>query len=138
MPRVTVDIEWLLVSLLTASLPGVTVAASLDVDSIDTLPMVIVRPVDGQPVSNGPVGFGYHWQVNIAVLATSHVAASDLADTVYQTVHGYEKTQARVTGVGYVRAVQDDVLPVRTASVTVADNITQFNGQWIFTVRPDN
>ena len=133
-----VDIERILVSLLQASFPDVHVAASLDVDSIDHLPMIIVRPVDGESVSNAPVGWAFHWRVNLSMLANSHTAAFDLADSVYQAVHGYEDTQARAPGVGYVRAVTDENLPTRTASVTVANNITQFNWQPTITVRPEN
>lgn len=132
-----VDIERLLVALLQASFPGVWVAASLDVDSINHLPMLIVRPIEGESISNAPPGWGFHWKVNLSILAAGHGAAFELANDTYRITHGYEDSQARVPGIGYIRAVTDEGLPARTASVTVANSITQFDWQSIITVRPD-
>ena len=136
MARITVDIELLMVGLLDQALPGVTVLAETDVDAVDPLPMVIVRPVTGAMISNGGPGLGWSWLVALSILQKGHQEASDLADRVYGIVHGFEDQQAVMAGVGCVTHVEDNSMPTRTATSVTADNLTQYDGAWQLTVTP--
>lgn len=136
MARITVDIELLMVGLLDQALPDVTVMAEVDVDSVDRLPLVIVRPVTGAMISNGAPNLGWSWLVALSILAQGHQAASDLADDVYGIVHGFEDQQAVMAGVGCITHVEDNSMPTRTATSVTADNLTQYDGAWQLTVTP--
>lgn len=136
MARLTVDIELLMVGLLDAYLPDVDVRAAVDVDLIDSLPMVIVQPVTGQMISNGSPALGWEWIVSLAIYNETAQSTSDLADLVYATIHRLHDDQAAMAGVGYVSSVEDQQMPVRTATVKSPTRLTQFNGVWTVRVRP--
>lgn len=139
MARITVDVEQLMVGLLSESFPDADVRAAPDVDLIDSLPMIVVQLVTGQMVSNGSPKLGWTWIVSLTMYAETTTAASDFADQVYGAVHGFHDDQAAMAGVGYVSSVEDQQMPTRTATVPTGEHrMTQFNGAWTITVRPDS
>lgn len=137
MARITVDVELLMVGLLQAAL-GVeaNVKARPDVDVADDLPLVIVTPVSGAMVANGAPDLGWSHLVEFTVLKSGHQDASDLADLVYQKLHGFHDSQAGLTGVGYINHTEDDEMFRRVATVIAVDNLTQYTGTFRFTIRP--
>jgi hypothetical protein len=135
MARALVDVEHLLVALL--DVPPATVMVEPDVDAVDQLPLVILRIIDGSPISNGRREWAQRWLIGVSVLASGRKAASDLADAVYAALHELDEIQARAAGIGYVQAVEDEALPIRVATVVAADNLTQFDARYSVTIRPD-
>lgn len=137
MARLTVDIELLMVGLLSAALGSeADVKARPDVDVADDLPLVIVTPIAGQMISNGAPSLGWSHLVEFTVLKSGHQAASDLADLVYRTLHGFHDNQSALAGVGYVNHTEDDEMFRRVATVIAVDNLTQYTGQFRFTILP--
>lgn len=139
MPRLTVDVEHLLVALVGEALETVAVLPAIDVDfggpGGPQLPVVLLAPINGRMISNGHPHLGWEWTVAFTVLANGYNAASLLADDLYRAVHMLEGTS--LAGVGEVATVEDEAMPARTSSVLLdAQNLTQFDGTFVVRVRP--
>ncbi|GAB2698371.1 hypothetical protein GCM10027194_35260 [Thalassiella azotivora] len=112
-------------------------AAAVDVDAVDHLPLILLTPINGAMVSNGNPALGWEWTVAFTVLGSGRADTSDLADELYQAVHGLHDDGAAVPGVGEVSSVEDVAMPTRTATSTVnAQDLTQFDGTFLIRVRP--
>lgn len=138
MARLTVDAELLLITLLGDADLGADVIAATDVDTADRIPVIIVNAITGQMITNGAPALGWEWTVNLSIIEKGIGPASDLADLVYQTMHGFHDSQAGVEGVGYINHVADESMPRRTSTILTMDNLTQYDGMWTIRVRPDN
>lgn len=136
MPRLTVDVELMMVQLLSAALPDVEVVGQPDVDMATRLPMVVVQPGTGRMISNGGPAMGWSWEISLSILGTGHQFTSDLADTVYQEMHGFHDRQASAAG-GHINHVDDISMPVRSGTAVELDNLTQFDGSWVVVVVPN-
>lgn len=141
MPRTTVDVSSLLIQLLSARVTGVTVMESVDVSSWADLgytPLLTVRGLSGQAVSNGPYSSGWSWLVPCQLIAAGDKAtAADLADSIYTAMHQLADTQAGVTGQGHVSTVDDVSMFARTATTAVNDqDAHQFDATFAVVVRP--
>ena len=139
MPRLTVDVEQLLVVMVGEAIDPVPVLPAIDVDfdgpGGPQLPVVLLSPLNGRMVSNGHPALGWEWTVAFTILADGYDAASQLADTLYQSVHMLEGKSW--PGVGSVATVEDESMPSRTASVVLeTQNLTQFDGTFVVRVRP--
>lgn len=136
MARLTVDVELLMVELLTAALPNAEVVAKVDAGADLHTPAVVVQPVNGAMISNGAPGLGWSWLIALSILGNGHQYTSDFADHVYAAMHGFEDNQSVLPGVGCVTRVEDSSMPIRTATIVTANNLTQYDGAWQITVTP--
>lgn len=134
--RITCDAEALFIILLSRALPTVFVTAEADVNAIDHLPMVTVAARNGRMVSNGAPSLAWEWQIFLSIVHLGREEASDLADEIYELMHGFEDNGGVVEGVGHVSLVDDISMPSKTATSEIpAGGLTQFDGSWAATVR---
>ena len=139
MARYAVDMEQLLVELVTRDMPDCEVRAEVDVDAVDVLPLIIVSPGQGQSVE-GQRGMAWVWQSHFSVLAETHEQASDVSDRLNEVVDGWANSWSPVAGtivgVGAITNLEDISIFARTAtSLTPAGGLTQFDGTFAITVR---
>lgn len=137
--RYAVDAEELLVKLVALGMPDCDVRSEVDVDAVDSLPLIIVNPGQGQSVA-GQRGIAWVWQTHFAVLAESHVTCGEIADELHRVIDGWANAWApdagRIAGVGAIIDVDDISIFARTAtSLTPAGGLTQFDGTFAITVR---
>lgn len=142
--RITVDMEYLMVRLLSESFAEsgmyyerpIEVRPEPDVDSADVLPLVIVGVGQGHMISNGAPGLAWEWNVSLSILHDDEEECSDLADHTYELMHGYHDNGAGIQDVGSVVYVEDVSMPSRTGTyITPAGGLTQFDGAWTVTVQ---
>lgn len=129
--RFTVDMEALMVGLLTRDFPGVLVTAEPDTDIADYVPFVVVSCGNGSFVGNGPPGGPMSWHVHIMVVHVTDGEASDLADAIFENVWKYAEDWSdygTIAGVGAIVSVEDISAPARTATTaTPAGGLTQYD-----------
>ena len=114
--------------------PGVQVRYSADVDTFGeaAYPLLIWRCFGGVPVRNGLAGAGQVWNLAISAFNTSEETTFDLANTVYQVVHGFPDQSP--SAFGWVSSVDDAELFDRVTSVGFPDKtVVQYTG--VFTIR---
>jgi hypothetical protein len=134
-PRVTIDFLYLMIELL--DYPGLTVAPDVDVDSMDTLPLLTVSGFNGHAISNGGYQVrGFEWTLSLSLYTDGGLEqAVDLADTVYQIVHGMEG--AGIVGVGAVNSVEDGSMFDRVGAASLPDKtIVQQSASFTVRVSP--
>lgn len=133
LPRITVDFEKLMFSLL--AYPGITVVPRVDVESFDTLPLLSFIGGNGHMIRNGYPGAGWEWNLFLSLFSEGIGDGTGIADTVYQNVHGMEGRS--VAGVGSVSTVEDVSMFDRVGGATLPDKqIVQFNATFLVRVRP--
>lgn len=145
LPRITVDFERLMKSLLTY--PGLAVAPAVDVDSLEDVPLLTFVGGNGRMISNGHPGAGWEWTLFLTLFADGIADGAGLADTIYQVVHGWDPgsysddfadfNAGVVPGVGSVSSVEDLSMFDRVGGGTLPDKqIVQFNASFLVRVRP--
>lgn len=126
-----VDDELLVYTLLKRELPeGATLAAELDVDSIDTLPFITYNVRGGDQSGNGP-GL-WSSPLTIRVFAEGQDAGWELCRDLYRVIHLWaEPGNSTVPGVAYVTNVTDLSKFSRDATVAMeGKQITQYTGSF--------
>lgn len=137
MSRLTVDFEKLMYQLLTADLPDIKVAPSVDVDSITDLPLLVFTGTAGHMISNGTPALGWEWTLALSLFTADRDTGSDLADLIYQTVHGFDDRKAAITGVGGVSSVDDESMFTRSAIAELDGALVeQYDAAFTVRVRP--
>lgn len=131
-----VDDERLIFTLLVRDAPeGYTIAAELDIDTIDGLPFASFAVTGGEQGGNGP-GL---WTVYLTVNAFNEGqdATWDMCRVLYRIVHGWgELGTGALPGVGYVSSVRDVSKFTRTAAAVLeGKQITQYTGSFALTIR---
>lgn len=144
MARITVDVDALLVQLLTPRLPGLTVMESTDPQAAGVVPLLTCRGVTGHMVSNGNYKLGWEWVVACQLLAnatpttSSRDNGSALADQVYQQIHGLHEDHASLPGMGGVSYVDDVSMFTLGGTTALQDQqVTQFDATFQIIVRPN-
>lgn len=151
MPRVTVDVEALLVELLQALfVDEVTVRSEVDntydpaeplTDAVlgeDGVPLILVRGITGRMVQNGDYRLGWEWTVGFSIIGAGRDLTADIADALYQAVHGFHEHGAAVEGVGWVSSVDDVAMPARTFTQAVhGQDLVAYDATFAVRVRPD-
>jgi hypothetical protein len=115
------------------------VRAEPDVDTVDSLPLIIVSPGQGSSVE-GQRGMAWVWQSHFSVLGQTHEQASDIADELQRKIdawaNSWDPTTGTIVGVGAITNIEDISLFSRTATtLTPAGGLTQFDGNFAITVR---
>lgn len=131
-----VDDEQLVFALLSRDLDdSVTVAAELDVDSIDTLPFVTFLSAGGEQGSNGPGLWSVQLTVN--VFGDGSTAAWETCRAVYRAIHAWAKPGASsLPNLGHVSRVTDLSKFARVAAVAMqGKQITQYVGTFTLMIR---
>lgn len=134
-PRLTVDFLYLMTALL--DYPGLTVAPDVDVDSMDHLPLLTISGFNGHAIGNG--GYqarGFEWTLSLSLFTDGGLEqAVDLADTVYQLVHGMEGYG--IADVGAVNSVEDSSMFDRIGAASLPDKtIVQQSASFTVRVSP--
>lgn len=133
LPRITVNFERLMRSLL--AYPGLRVVPTVDVDSLDVMPLLAYVGGNGHMIRNGFPAAGWEWTLFLTLFTDGLADGAGLADTVYQNVHGMEGQT--VAGVGSVSSVEDVAMFDRIGSGSLPDKqIVQFNASFLVRVRP--
>lgn len=133
LPRITVDFERLMKALL--AYPGLAVVPAVDVDSLDTLPLLTYMGGNGHLITNGYPASGWEWSLFLTLFTDSLADGAGLADTIYQNVHGMEGQV--VAGVGSVSTVEDEAMFDRVGTTALPDkSIVQHNASFTVRVRP--
>lgn len=137
-PWLPVDAELLFVTLLQQRLAdtGVTVQAAPDADVSDFVPVVILSVYGGHRVANGAPELGQAWTLGVTLLAEGKELAADLNRRLYYEIHNLQDTPSGVAGVGFVSTVDDNEIPVRVATVILANSLTQYTGSFAVAVQP--
>lgn len=137
--RFAVDMEELMVALLSRDLPQALTVAQPDTDVVEHLPFVVVGCGNGVPVSNGPLGLATNWTVNCMVVHMGDTDASDLADELLEIVCGWSEAwdnRGTIAGVGAIVSVDVISMPSRTATTaTPAGGLTQYDATFSITAR---
>lgn len=131
-----IDDEQLVYLLLKRDLvDSVTLAAELDVESIDSMPFVTFNLRGGDQSGNGP-GL-WSCPLTIRVFAEGQDAAWELCSDLYRAVHMWaESGHSTVAGLGYVAVTTDLSKFSRDASVQMkGKNITQYTGSFELIIR---
>lgn len=137
--RYAVDAEELLVKLTQLGMADCDVRAEADVDSVESLPLIIVSPGQGSSVE-GQRGMAWVWNAHWSVLDETHEGCSEIADRLMEVIDGWANSWSPVAGtivgVGAITNIEDISIFARTAtSVTPAGGLTQFDGTYAVTVR---
>jgi hypothetical protein len=133
-PRVTVDMD----ALLTAGLayPGLIVVPRVEMDSLDTTPLLTYQLFNGHQIRNGPIRGGSEWTLALTLFTDNIVDGSRQADTVYQNLHDLEDADG-VPGVGYVHSVDDVSMFDRVGSASLPDKrVVQYSATFTLIVHP--
>lgn len=134
LPRVTVDFERLMAQLLVRD--GLTVLPAVDVDSLGTLPLLTFAGGNGHQIRNGYAG--WEWTLFLTLYANGRNQGGDLADTIYQTVHGWDNDQTGVPGIGSVTSVEDGSMFDRIGGARLDDkNVVQYAASFLVRVVPN-
>lgn len=131
-----IDDELIIFTLLKRDLPdSVTIAAELDVDSIDHLPFVTFSVRGGDQVGNGP-GL-WNVPVTFRVFAEGQDSTWELCRDLFTIVHEWATPGAStLTGLGHVSAVDDVSKFSRDATVDIqGKNVTQYSGSFDLLIR---
>ncbi len=133
LPRITVDFEKLMSELL--AYPGLEVVPRIDVDSLDSLPLLAFLGLNGHMIRNGYPGAGWEWTLALTLFTDDLSSGGGLADTIYQNVHGME---TRSTPTGSVSSVEDVSMFDRVGGATLPDKrVVQYNAAFTVRVRPN-
>jgi hypothetical protein len=151
-PRVTVDAEHLLVTVLSGEMPpGVTVTFAPEAEQLDfaampdeDYPLVIVTMIGGGDIPDGNFRDGDIWDIGIHCLdvnrddePSSHANASTLSDIVMERLYSLARRQAGAPGIGSIHTVENTERPTRVFTATAGDKQrTMFAAQYAITVRP--
>lgn len=138
--RVSVDMDHLMVALLSSSFPDADWATASDVDSPDRVPFGVVNSANGQMVSNGAAGLAFEWVVGISLVHIDQEVLGDWADEVWETIHNYHDSwkpeSGMIVGIGAINSVEDISMFTRSATTkTPAGDLTQYDGTFSITVR---
>lgn len=124
---VLVDMDVLLVELLSEALPGVHVTAASDSADTTAYPLIVVTPGVSTPVLDAPEGYGYVWTTSFALAAETRQKAFELANALHRELYRLSERGAAVEGVGSIGQVTDLFPPRRTGSARVgSSNVTEF------------
>jgi hypothetical protein len=129
------DAELLLMTLLDDALPGVgiTVAAELDISSINDTPMVVLHMDSGDQERNGPGLWSAF--VTVSVFAISGSSGWDACVTVYDTIHDWAMPGSD-TPLGHVVRVTDTSSFTRSPVIQMqGKNVTQWTALFELTLR---
>lgn len=124
---VLIDMDVLLVELLSEALPGVHVTAASDAEDTNVYPLIVVTPGVGTPIPDSPTGYGAVYTTSIAMAAETRQKAFELANALHRELYRLADRSAAVEGVGSIGQVTDVFLPRRTGSARVgSSNVTEF------------
>lgn len=126
-----VDDELFLFTLLKRDVPsGAVIAAEMDVDSIDNLPLITFSARGGDQAGNGP-GL-WTCPLTIRVFAEGQDSTWELCRTLYRIIHEWEiPGNGIVEDVAVVSTVTDLSKFSRDASVDMqGKNVTQYTGSF--------
>lgn len=138
--RVSVDMDHLMVALLSQSFPDADWATASDVDSPERIPFGVVNSVNGHMVSNGGPFLAWEWNVNISLVALDQEMLGDWSDEVWEVIHNYHEAwnpeSGMMVGIGAITNVEDISMFTRNATTkTPAGDLTQYDGSFTITVR---
>lgn len=133
--RLTVRFDKLMYELL--QMDGLLTLPAVDVDSLDSLPLLTVAGGNGHMIRNGFPGAGWEWTLFLTLYAPNRNDGDDMADTIYQIVHGWEDDQTLIAGLGYVNGVEDVSMFDRIGGAKFANKqIVQYAAAFTVRVRP--
>lgn len=122
-----VDIEALLVQLLSPRLTGATVIAAPDVNDQASYPLVVISPGTCIGITDAPEGWGWKWNVSFSIAHTTRKAAFYLADALHKALHTFHEDGAGIEGLGHIGSVENVIAPMRTGSSLIGDtNVTEY------------
>jgi hypothetical protein len=139
-----IDAEKLIYDLLTRDLDdGVTVMPAIDVDVMDTLPLVTFHVTVGQAIDNSSPPQGWVVTLNLDVFDDDLDDAKNLSFALYDVVwawgNGFANPPALIEDVGGVAhdSVDDNSIFTRVLTVEVeSKRVTQYAGSFELTLRP--
>lgn len=138
--RVSVDMDHLMVALLSSSFPLVDWATASDVDSPERIPFGVVSCANGQMIGSNVSALAFEWVVSISLVHDNQELIADLADEVWETVHNYhddwKPESGMIVGIGAINKVEDISIFTKSATTTTpAGDLTQYDGTFSITVR---
>lgn len=131
------DGDALLYQLLRKGLaPEVTLKPDLEVDTIDRVPYVTYTGVGGNSIAdNGVTPIAWTWTLVVNVFHTDLDEAKDVAEAVYDLVHGWNDvwgTSHKIAGLGHAAEVSDLSLFSKTGQADIPGHtIQQLTGQFL-------
>lgn len=129
------DLDLLVYTLLTRSIPDVPFAPDLDVDSIGRLPLVTFTVTGGAAVAGSPAPpFAWDASLALSVFGEGIDEARATAGRVYDAVWSWDDPfngLGIIDGLGHAAAIDDESLFTRIGTVDIAArSITQYAGSF--------